>query len=368
MMTRLDIQKRSNSIHNNEYEIIGEYKGINSKCLTRHICGYEWEMNLNNHIYKKKGCPKCSGKLPLNIVDIQSSSDYIHNNEYDIIKIFDKSNKKYLNIKHIECNNIFDMMYSNHIHSRQGCPKCRGNNKLNIDVIRSRIYDLHKDEYKLMSNFYENINTKVTIEHKICGHIWNISCNNFLNKKRRCPKCYKPDKLTISKIQEKSNNIHDNKYKILSENYINSDEKILIRHLECGYEWEVFILNHLNKKTGCPKCNTSKGELEISNFLDINDIKYEREYKFIECRSVRNYPLRFDFYLPDLNTCIEYDGELHFNAYDHFGGHDKLTKIQENDSIKNNYCNRNNINLIRISYSNFNQIFKILTKNILNND
>lgn len=62
--------------------------------------------------------------------------------------------------------------------------------------------------------------------------------------------------------------------------------------------------------------------------------------------------MRFDFYLPQYNTLIEYDGKQHFEPIEFFGGEEKFNKLQENDKIKNEYCKNNKIPLIRISYKN----------------
>lgn len=75
--------------------------------------------------------------------------------------------------------------------------------------------------------------------------------------------------------------------------------------------------------------------------------------------------LRFDFYLPDYNYCIEFDGKQHFEPV-HFGGISlkeakKDFKIQQiKDKIKDEYCKTNNIGLIRISYLEFKNYKNIL--------
>ena len=58
----------------------------------------------------------------------------------------------------------------------------------------------------------------------------------------------------------------------------------------------------------------------------------------------------FDFYLEDYNTIIEYDGKQHFEPIKIWGGQEKFNKQRENDSIKDEYCYKNNIALIRIPY------------------
>jgi len=60
-------------------------------------------------------------------------------------------------------------------------------------------------------------------------------------------------------------------------------------------------------KYGCQKCNSSKGELAIIEYLNKNNIKYKHEY-FIPALNRK----RFDFYLEENNTAIEFDGRQHF--------------------------------------------------------
>lgn len=70
--------------------------------------------------------------------------------------------------------------------------------------------------------------------------------------------------------------------------------------------------------------------------------------------------LRFDFYLPTYNTCIEFDGKQHFEAINFFGGEENLKLTQLRDSQKNQYCIQNNIDLYRISYNDIDNIYTIL--------
>ena len=58
------------------------------------------------------------------------------------------------------------------------------------------------------------------------------------------------------------------------------------------------------------KSNQSKGVKLIEKILQENSIKYDVEHSFDDC--LYKNKLRFDFYLPDYNTCIEYDGEQHY--------------------------------------------------------
>jgi len=60
--------------------------------------------------------------------------------------------------------------------------------------------------------------------------------------------------------------------------------------------------------------------------------------------------LAFDFYLPNENILIEYDGEQHFKKYRFEKNENSLKERIIKDNIKDNYCRDKNINLIRINY------------------
>ena len=70
---------------------------------------------------------------------------------------------------------------------------------------------------------------------------------------------------------------------------------------------------------------------------------------FCFCKNI--LPLPFDFYLPDYNICIEYNGRQHYEPIKKWGGVDSLNEIKKRDKIKMEYCKLNNIPLIIIKYN-----------------
>ena len=93
----------------------------------------------------------------------------------------------------------------------------------------------------------------------------------------------------------------------------------------------------------------SIGVQKICQILTDNQITFEQEKTFDTCVSLKGFLLPFDFYLPDYDVLIEYDGEQHYKCC--FGqDENKLLKQQENDNIKNEWCKNNNKTLIRIPY------------------
>ena len=165
-------------------------------------------------------------------------------------------------------------------------------------------------------------------------------------------------KLTHEEFLNKFNkqNKHAQDIQILGT-YVNNRTKIKVRCKIDGHIWESKPCDLLSGY-GCPKCNTSKGEKRVAQYLQDNNIRYISQYKFNDCRF--KLPLPFDFYLPQYNTCIEYDGAFHYKIIKGLGSVDGLIDTKIRDTVKNIYCENNNITLIRIPYWDIDNIEQIL--------
>ena len=115
------------------------------------------------------------------------------------------------------------------------------------------------------------------------------------------------------------------------------------------------------------KSKMSWGELLVSNTLEKNKIKYYFNKSLKDC--ISSSKLRFDFYLPDYNICIEFDGKQHFESCEFFGGDEEFEKLQIRDRIKNEWCKVNEIKLLRLNYlQKIDEIENIVTEFIIEND
>lgn len=124
----------------------------------------------------------------------------------------------------------------------------------------------------------------------------------------------------------------------------------------CGEPF-IALLNNVqrNYTKGCG-IHQSYGEQKVANILQENHYSFIREYTFPDLKGKNNHPLFFDFFLPDYNCCIEYDGIQHFEARDNnskWNTTENLLQVQKRDKKKNYYCYKNNIKLIRIPYTDF---------------
>lgn len=144
---------------------------------------------------------------------------------------------------------------------------------------------------------------------------------------------------------------------LVNEKYINADTKISFTHLKCGVQFKISPQDLLHRfhKEYCPICyyKKSKGEVLIQKYLLKNNINHIKEYTF------KDLPRRrFDFYLPDKNVCIEFDGKQHFENNSFFND----VNLHKRDIEKNIYCINNNITLYRIPYTEINNIDLILSQ------
>lgn len=121
---------------------------------------------------------------------------------------------------------------------------------------------------------------------------------------------------------------------------------------KCG-EIKIILGNSLlsGATTSCGKCNRSKGETKIEQLLLENNISFEKEKTFNNCKLLKsNHVFRFDFYINN-QFLLEFDGIQHFQ-YRKYGWNTKenYEKIKKRDDFKNKWCLENNIPLKRIPY------------------
>ena len=112
------------------------------------------------------------------------------------------------------------------------------------------------------------------------------------------------------------------------------------------------------KVTSCGYRRQSIGEEKIEKLLTENNIPFELEYSVTVRKEkiFQRHPARFDFFVNN-QYFIEYDGKQHFQ-YCNSGWNSKenFEKTKERDNLKNQYCKDNNIPLIRIPYTHYNDL------------
>jgi very-short-patch-repair endonuclease len=291
-----------------------------------------------------------------------NESKKIHGNVYCYSKcVYEKMNNKVILIcsKHGE----FSTWPRGHLKQKVGCPYCSLKPKLNTSLVLDLFQSL-KTGYDYSKFIYKDSKTKSIIICPIHGE-FNQSYIHHYKLKQKCPKCVKiknGDKLRLSIITfiKRSKKVHGDLYNYEKTDYFRYNKKLNIICKKHG-AFSQTPNSHLRGE-GCPNCKKSKGENIIKEYLLKNNIKFFPQYKFTHCKNKRL--LAFDFYLPNYNLCIEYDGKQHFNPIRFFGGLESFNYMKNNDLIKNKYCIKENIKLLRIKYNEYKHINKILNENL----
>jgi hypothetical protein len=229
--------------------------------------------------------------------------------------------------------------------------------KLTNELFIERSNKIHDFRYDYSLVNYINSKTKVKIICKTHG-VFEQTPDNHTSKKHGCSMCYGNNKSTKHDFIIKAKKKHGDKYDYSLVDYVNNNTKVKIICPKHG-EFNQKAANH-TRGDNCPVCNTSKGELKIQKILEDNNIPYIRQHKFSDCKNIRK--LSFDFYLPNYNICIEYDGIQHFKQTNWRNGILNLKKTQERDEIKNKYCSDNKIKLIRIKYNDNIDVITLINK------
>ena len=203
----------------------------------------------------------------------------------------------------------------------------------------------------------------------VCNHHKEkgVQCHDFAQVdkiKSMCKYCSGNKRKTIEQFKEELYEVSP-EIIILGDTYYNNKTKIKCKCSKCGHEWYASPDNLLNKLNGCPRCKMSKGEKVIHKALKDNGIDFIPQHRFEGCRDERELP--FDFYIPSLNMCIEYQGTQHYfptNFRDRSDEESAIAmheKVKKHDSIKKKYCIDNGIKLLEISYVDFDKIEEIIS-------
>ena len=314
------------SIQNNakgKYNLLNHFVSmdcpIRCECLQ---CGHVWESMPAELIRVKTKCPSCKNA---------DSADWKYK------KLAEKYEGK------------FDIEFHNAIEFKCHCKKCNsdfliniGKDKIVCPKCRTKGRNSHKEELfaKGLTSVHKSVDDIDTgVQHDIItGTLTEYDIDAILY--------YSRDEF-INMVSRITPNI------IILDQNIDSAKKVKCQCKTCNSVWSTRV-HYLTRGAPCPKCRGSAGERAIVTYLDDNGINYIRECSFNNCRD--KLPLRFDFYLPDANAVIEFDGLQHFMpvAFIRMDNHDEVVEqfreLQKRDDIKNKYCRRKGIHMLRIKY------------------
>lgn len=262
----------------------------------------------------------------------------------------------------------FFQIAHNHINGN-GCQACSNVKRYTTKEFVEKSKTIHSDKnYDYSLSIYTNQKTKITIICPIHGTFEQMPKEHLAGK--ICKQCSIDNrKTTVGEFIRKSIIIHkdingNDKYDYSNVVYVNMYTKVDIICEKHGL-FKQTPTKHLCGQ-GCPCCKNSKGEDKINSFLKENKILFETQKTFYDCINTKTGRLlKFDFYLPDYNLCVEFDGSQHYEPFRFSKNKEKnnlrLQEIQFRDNIKNEYMlSSSDKSLFRIPYNKIGYIDDIL--------
>lgn len=157
--------------------------------------------------------------------------------------------------------------------------------RLTLIEIQERSNIAHNNKFiihnkKIVTSPKGNKITYIELECRICNYRNYAAMSNHVSKKKPigCRNCSGQTGWTKEKVQNRSNEIHKNKFiihKIWKKEYGNYNKKTMYGDIECkdcSYRFEASMSNHIHQGNGCKKCEglipmTIEEVIEKSNSL-----------------------------------------------------------------------------------------------------
>lgn len=290
------------------------------------------------------------------------------------VDIDTRCKRSFIRVKCPYCGNVYDIRFDSFNTDKHRCTNCchKYENSLayyievELGLKLEDMWDFEKNNQLEINPYYvtKGTNKKAYFKCKRGIHESEMRKISSFTKGNGCQKCKSEDTGNRKRLSYEyiKNKIEECEYKLLSKEYVNAHTKL---NIECtkGHIYNV-VWNSFQQGSRCPICNESKGEKEVEKILNKYSIKYILQYKIEELVGINGGNLSYDFYLPDYNLLIEYQGEQHDKAFNYFGGEEKLKKQQEHDKRKREYAKEHNIELLEIWYWDYDNIEDILKRYI----
>ncbi len=227
-----------------------------------------------------------------------------------------------------------------------------------LDIINSHP---QRDTLEIDMSSFTNTNNTVKCfckKHKI---EFEAKPNVLRVQKGGCMECCEEMRLEkqnakmLPRFLTRAKKIHGDSYDYSKVRYVNSTTPV---EIVCPVHGSFFQSPsiHTYDRCGCKYCAASYGEKLIAQILRVKDIKYEFQH-WIRIDGANYY---FDFYLPDYNLFIEYDGRQHFQPVKWFGGEEGFRETQRRDAVKNSYAESQGMRMLRIAFKDRENILSIL--------
>lgn len=334
------------------------------------VCGHRWN-GIPNNLLKGSGCIICGNRRS---GGVRGKTNQQFLEELSKITLSIVPLEEYVNaytkilVECEECGKRWKVNPHSLLRG-SGCRECSAikaglRRRKTHEQFISEMSELHPE--LIIHTQYIDSWTKISCTCKQCNRTFNVSPADILHRDG-CPKCnvdHLPQRQPKA-LQTFMNDLYavHKTIEIIGE-YTKASNRVDVKCTVCGHEWSP-VGTSLTSGTGCPICSQSHGERNIAKYLADNNIFYIAQKTFDSLVGVGGGLLSYDFYLPQYNLLVEYQGEYHDGTVP-IQTEIEFLKQQEHDKRKRLYAEQHNIKLLEIWYWDSNSIESILN-NVLQN-
>lgn len=342
------------------------FASIEIRCIK---CDRWFSTSYQGHVLRKRGCSKCSGRIsrqgsrPMTTEEFVARAIEVHGQKYSYENTQYEGARSRVSIccpKH----SYFTQVACEHL-SGYGCQKCGAEGRKAVrkaEAERNAVafvenantihgigkYDYSRVEYK---SWWSNIEIRCVK----CDHWFKQRAGHHLSG-HGCSKCMNI-KSTNEFVQDAIGVHGMGRFGYADVEYVNSESMVKIFCNKCNSHFAQKPSVHL-QGCGCPRCNESRGERTISEWLASHNVPFEAQW--VPSSKVYGRRLRYDFYAK--GVLIEFDGVQHFEPIEIFGGEKALMGVQERDALKTRWAKENGIPMIRVHHLEYDKIGEILSE------
>ena len=369
--TKQDFIKKSTKLFRGKYDY-SEVDYFNSQTKVIIGCSIhgKFKMKPNSHL-NGQNCPKC-GRINANR-NIRTPWDVaierfrsVHGNRYEYLE---NTYKDFTTEMSMICKEHGEFKTTPHAHysMKSGCRTCGINtraekNRHKFEQVLSEFRKVHDNTYEYDEKSYKGVDEKIRI--KCDKHGWFEQSVTIHKSGSGCKECSYEligdrTRVTFDEFLNDSVEIHGQNYDYSEIHWVDQHTNISIKCKKSNHGVFSQSPRHHRRGSGCPKCNHSRGERAIFNWLSEKNIEFIPQHTFPDLK--HKSLLRCDFYIPSYNLVIEYNGRQHYYALDFFDGEKGLKSTQKRDKIKHDYCKKNRIGFEVIKYDEnvIDELFKI---------
>lgn len=340
-----DFKEENKKVHGDEDLSLVEFKNYSTPVafvchkideITGKEHGVYWQKPITH--LKGSGCPKCSGVYSPTMPELIEKFNIVHNNLYTYL------DKEYLGYNmqiHAICkeHGEFEINLQSHLKGK-GCPYCGKSviPKHDFNTFRKMAQIVHGDKY-----IYKEENFEIPGNPKKTGIICKehglfIQDKSLHLQGHGCPHCSGNARINTEQFKNKVRKIYGDLYDLSEVDYKNAKTPVTLICPKHGkFKKDPYSLL---RGSGCPHCSQSKLEESVEKWLNENNIKFEREYRYPELGH-----LRYDFFIEDINLLIECQGGQHFDNCEFFDKYDNFEARLTRDFKKYNFAKDNDIGL-----------------------